>query len=70
MIDPEGEMLKLNNGESWSWDQGDCNLAEIWRINNYYFLFEGKLLSEYPCFVNAYLLNEIHFLIKKVKSWT
>ncbi len=55
----------LSNG-SWVLVGG----AEVWRINDVYFLFEIKLLAEKTMYSGVFALDSVDKMVKVIESWT
>ncbi len=60
----------IQEEKSWIWDLGEEAGAEIWRINNIYFLFEIPQYGGESRFVNYFHISRIDAMIKVVESWT
>ena len=69
-MNPKQEILKLKDGESWTWPESDYGRAEIWLKNNIYFLFEIPSFGGEPIYDSTYTMATLQYLIKKVESWT
>jgi len=64
------EILKLNNGECYTVPESDYGKAEIWKINELYFLFSIPIYGGMPQFSGKYNLIQIDDLIKTVNKWS
>ena len=64
------EILKLKDGECWTWPESDYGKAEIWYKNGTYFLFEIPSFGGQPSFTNSFNKFDIDVLIRVVCSWT
>lgn len=69
-MNPEKEILKLRDGESWTWPESDYGKAEIWFKNGTYFLFEIPSFGGEPRFFAGYKRSTLVTLINIVESWT
>ena len=45
------EIIKLKDGQCWTWPESDYGLAEIWLKNSTYFLFDIPLYGGEPIFI-------------------
>lgn len=70
-IEDKEQILKLNHGEHLVVPEGDYGKAEIWFINDRYFLFKIlPIFDEQPLFFKSYQKNEIDKMIHKYFSWS
>lgn len=44
----------LKHGESWVWPESDYGKAEVWCINDKYFVFEIPSFGNQPTFLGVY----------------
>lgn len=66
----KNEILKLNDGECYTVPESDYGAAEVWKINERYFLFEIPLYGGIPRYEKSFKLKEIDEMIKIINSWT
>ena len=64
------EILKLKNGQCWIWPESDYGRAEIWLINDVYFLFEIPSFGGKPMYNDYFFKESLDALIVIVNSWT
>jgi hypothetical protein len=64
------EILKLGNAECYTVPESDYGKAEIWKINELYFLFSIPMFGGMPQYEGKYSLSEIDEMIKEIVSWT
>ena len=64
------KILQLGNGECYIVPKSDYGKAEIWKINEIYFLFEIPTFGGLPKYEGGYLLTGIDDMIKIIESWT
>ena len=69
-MDAKYEILKLKNGDSWIWPESDYGKAEIWFINDTYFLFEIPMYGGTPMYHGAFPKSRLAELIEAVEYWT
>jgi hypothetical protein len=70
-MNPIEEILKLKDGESWTYPEGDYGKAEVWYKNGTYFLFEIPQYGGNPRYVQFtnYSTN-VPELVEAIESWT
>jgi hypothetical protein len=64
------EIIKLKQGECYIWPKSDYGLAEIWKINDYYFVFEIPEFGGNPYYSSMFIKDDVEYLIKHILSWT
>jgi len=69
-MDAKQEILKLKDGESWTWPESDYGRAEIWYKYGTYFLFEIPQFGGQSMYSCSFCESNIDGLILKVNSWT
>ena len=69
-MNPKQEILKLKDGESWTWPESDYGKAEIWYKNKTYFLFEIPQYGGQPMYSRSFCESNIDGLTLEVESWT
>lgn len=63
-------ILKLKDGETYFISTGEEAGGEIWKKNNWYFLFEIPQYGGEPMFVEYFPFDEVDKLVETVLSWT
>lgn len=63
-------ILKMEEGEPLYLNMSEGGGAEIWKINDCYFLFEIPLYGGHPRYMGNFNLKSIDEMIKTYKSWT
>lgn len=64
------EILNLRHGECYIVPESDYGKAEVWRINNMYFLFSIPTFGGEPAFEKAFHIRDLDNLIKTYERWT
>lgn len=64
------EILKLQNGQRYIVPEGDYGRAEIWLINDFYFVFEIPMYGGKPVYYNHYYQSKIAEMIKEIDGLT
>jgi hypothetical protein len=64
------EIESLENGEHFIWSTFEESGAEIWKINNRYFIFEIPQYGGEPHYQFSVNINNIGEIIEKVEKWT
>lgn len=64
------EIEKLKHGEEWTWPESDYGRADIWRLNDRYFLFEIPTFGGTQMFSGSYWPSKIEELVDEILSWT
>ena len=64
------EILKLKDGECWTWPESDYGKARIKLKDGNYSLFEIPTYGGEPIFVAEVSGRDLPCLIKIVESWT
>jgi len=64
------EILKLKNGEHYTVPESDYGKAEIWRINNNYFVFSIPMYGGEPRFEERFNEKDEDSVVKLINSWT
>ncbi len=70
MQEDKNEILKLHNGEMYTVSESDYGKAEVYRIWDFYILFEIPTFGGTPMFSKAYPIRKIDKLIVEIDSWT
>jgi hypothetical protein len=64
------QMLNLKHGEHYTVPESDYGRAEIWFINDRYFLFSIPIYGGQPEFEAFYTVQNIDLMITTYQSWT
>ena len=65
------EIKAIQDGQCWIWPESDYGKAEIWMINDVFFLFEIPTFGGQLVYVKNYNgIGHIGELIAAVRSWT
>ena len=64
------EILNLDHGEYYTVPESDYGKANIYRLHDYYILFEIPTFGGEPRYVGSYQLLILDEMIKKIDSWT
>ena len=64
------EILKLETGQCYIVPESDYGKAEIWRINNMYFVFEIPMYGGKPVYSRSYKLDQIDKMIYWINEWS
>lgn len=64
------EILKLKNGEHYIVPESDYGKAEIWKINNNYFVFSIPIYGGEPRLEETFYNSDEDEVIKLINSWT
>lgn len=63
-------ILDLRNGECFFYDQGHEAGIEIWKVNDYFILFDIPLFGGNPTFYKMFHVGKIDEMIKDYTSLT
>ena len=67
---PNAIIKGLKDGEHWVWPESDYGKAEIWKINDTYFLFSIPMYGGQPQFEDAFTPKMVEGMISLVEGWT
>lgn len=70
MTEAKNKILNLKDGESHVIVGANDAGAEVWRKNDYLFLFEIPIYGGSPKYHAVYSLNQVADLLKEYESWT
>lgn len=70
MIEDKEKILKLQHGEMYTVPESDYGKAEIYRIWDFYILFQIPTFGGTPTFSNVYPIRKIDKLVAEINSWT
>jgi len=69
MEDDRIKILNMLEGKSYYFNFSEGGGAEIYKINNLYFLFEVPIYGGLPQYNGKYNITEIDKMIEAYKSW-
>jgi hypothetical protein len=64
------EILKLQNGKRYIIPESDYGKAEIWLINDIYFVFDIPMYGGFPQYHSLFHKDDIDEMIAMIDNWT
>ena len=64
------EIKKLKDAESYTVPESDYGLAEVWKKNGWFFLFEIPQYGGEPMYIGSYCEGREDEIVKTIEEWS